>query len=112
VTNVFVSSRIRSLGLEPGRLGAQMWGHAPNGRLESLCYSGANLVPVAATPDAVVAFADRALRQGRRCSSVVGSASAVQSLWGLLRPHWATASIFPPVIPLRMSAQRTRRLLH
>src|SRR5437660_5331470 len=49
VTNVFVSSRVRSLGLEPGRLGAQMWGHAPGGRLESLCYSGANLVPVAAT---------------------------------------------------------------
>src|SRR5580704_12067877 len=64
VTNVFVSSRVRALGLEPGRLGAQMWGHAPGGRLESLCYSGANLVPVAATPDAVVAFADRALRQG------------------------------------------------
>src|ERR1700750_3142026 len=91
VTNVFVSSRIRSLGLEPGRLGAQMWGHVPNGRLESLCYSGANLVPVAATPDAVVAFADRALRQGRRCSSVVASASAVPALWGGMRPHWGPA---------------------
>jgi len=62
VTNVFVASRVRSLGLEPGRLGAQLWGHMPGGRLESLCYSGANLVPVAATPDTVVAFADRALR--------------------------------------------------
>ena len=75
VTNVFVSSRVRSLGLDPGRLGAQMWGHAPSGRLESLCYSGANLVPVAATPDAVVAFADRALRQGRRCSDRQGRRS-------------------------------------
>src|ERR1700746_946040 len=91
VTNVFVSSRVRALGLEPGRLGAQMWGHGTGGRLESLCYSGANLVPVAATPDAVVAFADRALRQGRRCSSVVGSASAVQSLWALLRPRGGAA---------------------
>ena len=53
VTNVFVSSRVRAFGLEPGRLGAQMWGHGPGGRLQSLCYSGANLVPVAATPDAV-----------------------------------------------------------
>ena len=34
VTNVFVSSRVRALGLEPGRLGAQVWGHAPGGRLE------------------------------------------------------------------------------
>ena len=103
VTNVFVSSRVRSLGLEPGRLGAQMWGHAPGGRLESLCYSGANLVPVAATPDAVVAFADRALRQGRRCSSVVGPASAVQALWGLLRPHWGPAREIRPVQPLMVT---------
>src|SRR5260370_5775545 len=75
VTNVFVSSRVRALGLEPGRLGAQMWGHAPGGRLESLFYSGANLVPVAATPDPVVALADRALRPARPCSPRVGPAS-------------------------------------
>src|SRR5271166_345734 len=103
VTNVFVSSRVRALGLEPGRLGAQMWGHAPGGRLESLCYSGANLVPVAATPDAVVAFADRALRQGRRCSSVVGPAAAVQALWGLLRPHWGPAREVRPVQPVMVT---------
>jgi len=100
VTNVFVSSRVRALGLEPGRLGAQMWGHGPGGRLESLCYSGANLVPVAATPDAVVAFADRALRQGRRCSSVVGPASEVQALWALLRPRWGPARDVRPVQPV------------
>src|ERR1700730_13593579 len=100
VTNVFVSSRVRALGLEPGRLGAQMWGHAPGGRLESVCYSGANLAPVAATQDAGVAFADRALRQGRQCSSVVGPATAVQALWGLLRPHWGPAREIRPVQPL------------
>jgi uncharacterized protein len=100
VTNVFVSSRVRALGLEPGRLGAQMWGHVPTGRLESLCYSGANLVPVAATPDAVAAFADRALRQGRRCSSVVGPAAEVQALWALLRPQWGPAREVRPVQPV------------
>ncbi len=100
VTNVFVSSRVRALGLEPSRLGAQMWGHAPGGRLESLCYSGANLVPVAATPDAVAAFADRALRQGRRCSSVVGPAPEVQGLWALLRPQWGPAREVRPVQPV------------
>ncbi len=103
VTNVFVSSRVRALGLEPGRLGAQLWGHAPGGRLESLCYSGANLVPVAATPDAVVAFADRALRQGRRCSSVVGAAAEVQALWALLRPHWGPAREVRPVQPVMVT---------
>jgi uncharacterized protein len=100
VANVFVSSRVRALGLEPGRLGAQMWGHGPGGRLESLCYSGANLVPVAATPDAVAAFADRALRQGRRCSSVVGPADEVQGLWALLRPRWGPARDVRPVQPV------------
>ena len=56
--------------------------------MTSLCYSGANLVPVAATSAAVAAFAERARLQGRRCSSIVGSAEAVQELWGLLAPYW------------------------
>ncbi|HEY6294033.1 MAG TPA: DUF4081 domain-containing protein [Streptosporangiaceae bacterium] len=100
VTNVFVSSRVRALGVDPGRLGAQMWGHGSGGSLESLCYSGANLVPVAATQDAVAAFADRALRQGRRCSSVVGPAGEVQALWGLLRPQWGPAREVRPAQPV------------
>jgi uncharacterized protein len=104
VANVFVGSRVRALGLEPGRLGAQVWGHPPAGRLESLCYSGANLVPVAATPDAVAAFADKALRQGRRCSSVVGPAAQVQALWGLLRPQWGPARDVRPVQPVMVTA--------
>ena len=100
VMHVFVSSRVRALGVEPSRLGAQMWGHGPGGRLESLCYSGANLVPVAATPDAVAAFADRALRQGRRCSSVVGPADEVQALWAVLRPRWGPAREVRAVQPV------------
>jgi predicted GNAT family acetyltransferase len=100
VTNVFVGSRVRALGLTPGRLGAQLWGHTSNGRVDSLCYSGANLVTVGATPDAIVAFADRALRQGRRCSSVVGPARDIQALWGLLRPHWGPAREVRSVQPV------------
>src|SRR5579875_3062274 len=91
VANVFVASRIQALGLDPGRLGAQIWGFEQGGRLVSLCYSGANLVPVQATPAAVAAFADRALRQGRRCSSLVGPSAAVSELWGYLRPYWGPA---------------------
>jgi hypothetical protein len=91
VANVFVESRIRAFGLDPGRLGAQMWGFEQGGRLISLCYGGANLVPVQPTAPAVGAFADRALRQGRRCSSIVGDSAAVTELWGYLRPHWGPA---------------------
>jgi predicted GNAT family acetyltransferase len=88
VANVFVASRIQALGLESGRLGAQLWGFEQGGQLTSLCYAGANLVPVQATPAAVAAFAERALRQGRRCSSLVGPSAALTELWGYLRPYW------------------------
>jgi hypothetical protein len=88
VANVFVSSRVHAAGVDPGRLGAQMWGYLESGRMTSLCYSGANLVPVQATPGAVAAFAERARLQGRRCSSIVGPAQIVQELWALLAPYW------------------------
>jgi uncharacterized protein len=88
VTNVFVGARVHAVGLNPARLGAQIWGHYAAGRLRSLCYAGANLVPVAATPEAITAFADRARSQGRRCSSLVGPAEDVSALWSLLEPRW------------------------
>jgi uncharacterized protein len=88
VVNVFVSSRVHEAGLDPVRLGGQMWGFAPGGRLTSACYAGANLVPVGATPAAATAFAGRARLQGRRCSSIVGPAEAVGPMWELLRPYW------------------------
>jgi predicted GNAT family acetyltransferase len=91
VCDVFVASRLDACGLDAWRLGAEVWGFGERGRLESVCYSGANLVPVQASPDAVRAFADRARRQGRRCSSIVGPAVAVDELWALLQPHWGWA---------------------
>jgi hypothetical protein len=49
---------------------------------------GANLVPVAASPAAVAAYAGRARLLGRRCSSIVGLAPSVMQMWELLRPNW------------------------
>ena len=91
VTDVFVASRLDSGGLDPWRLGAEVWGYGERGRLEALCYSGANLVPAQAGPEALRAFAERARRQGRRCSSIVGPARAVELLWQLLEPSWGRA---------------------
>ncbi|GAB1824501.1 GNAT family N-acetyltransferase [Herbidospora sp. RD11066] len=91
VANVFVASRVRTVGLNPSRLGGQMWGFGPRGGLTSLCYAGANLVPVNASREAVHAFADRARKQGRRCSSIVGPSLAVEQLWERLEPHWGPA---------------------
>jgi predicted GNAT family acetyltransferase len=88
VVNVFVSSRVHEAGLDPVRLGGQMWGYVPGGKLISACYAGANLVPVEATPAAATAFAGRARLQGRRCSSIVGPSEAVSQMWELLHPYW------------------------
>ncbi|MGK5730833.1 GNAT family N-acetyltransferase [Streptomyces sp. URMC 124] len=91
VANAFVAARVQVAGLDPWRLGGEMWGWYSGGRLESLCYAGANLVPICAGPEAVRAFADRARRSGRRCSSIVGPAEATSALWSLLEPHWGPA---------------------
>ncbi|MEU1349374.1 GNAT family N-acetyltransferase [Streptomyces sp. NPDC005775] len=91
VTNAFVTSRVQIAGLDPWRLGGEMWGWYADGHLRSLCYSGANLVPICATPEAVRAFADRARRAGRRCSSIVGPAVPTTQLWRLLEPGWGPA---------------------
>jgi len=91
VTDVFVAARVEAAGLDPWRAGAETWGYGERGRLESLCWSGANLVPVQASPAAVRAFAERARRTGRRCSSIVGPSESVDALWRLLRPHWGAA---------------------
>lgn len=100
VAHVFVASRIETAGLSESRLGAQVWGYGERGRLEALCYSGANLVPLLASADACRAFADRARRQGRRCSSIVGAADSVLPLWRLLEPQWGRARAVRTAQPL------------
>ncbi|WP_256107537.1 GNAT family N-acetyltransferase [Streptomyces sp. ODS05-4] len=103
VANAFVASRVQVAGLDPWRLGGEMWGWYAGGELRSLCYAGANLVPVCATPEAVRAFADRARRAGRRCSSLVGPAEPTAELWRLLEPTWGPARDVRPNQPLMVT---------
>ncbi|MEU4495766.1 GNAT family N-acetyltransferase [Streptomyces sp. NPDC023998] len=105
VVNAFVASRVQVAGLDPWRLGGEMWGWYADGRLRSLCYSGANLVPICATPEAVRAFADRARRTGRRCSSIVGPAGPTAELWRLLEPTWGPARDVRAQQPLMVTDQ-------
>ncbi|MFE4539815.1 GNAT family N-acetyltransferase [Streptomyces scopuliridis] len=105
VENAFVTSRVQVAGLDPWRLGGEMWGWYADGRLRSLCYSGANLVPICATPEAVRAFADRARRTGRRCSSIVGPAEPTSQLWRLLEPSWGPAREIRAHQPLMVTEQ-------
>ena len=108
VANVFVASRLDSVGLDPWRLGAEVWAHVAGGRIEALCYAGANLVPVGADGEACRVFAERARRQGRRCSSIVGPADQVAMLWSLLEPAWGPARDVRPNQPLMAISDQPR----
>lgn len=90
VETCFVASRVRS-GMDPWRLGGEVWGFEHRGRLLSVLYAGANLVPVRSTPESRAAFAERARRTGRRSSSLVGPAEEVLDLWAHLEPAWGPA---------------------
>lgn len=91
VTDVFVAARVHQSGLVSGQLAGELWGYREGGRLVSLCYSGANLVPAAATPPAIRIFADLAGQRRRGCSSIVGPATAVLGMWDLLQSSWGPA---------------------
>lgn len=94
VATVLAAARIES-AMAAGALrgGSTLWGHERDGRLTALCWAGANLVPVCGPGDeaALDAFAETALREGRRCSSIVGDAGAVLGLWSRLRAAWGPA---------------------
>lgn len=100
VANVFVAARLDSAGLDPWRLGAEVWAHVAGSEITALCYAGANLVPVGADAEACRVFAEKARRQGRRCSSIVGPAAPVGLLWALLEPAWGPARDVRPNQPL------------
>jgi predicted GNAT family acetyltransferase len=93
VRHVFVESRLRGSGMEPWRLGGELWGYFSDDgqRLTAACYAGPNLIPVEAHDAALFAFADRARAQGRRCSSIVGPADEVGELWRHLQHAWGPA---------------------
>lgn len=99
VTNVFVDARVREAGDDLRRMGGQLWGYESQGELVSMCYAGANIVPVAATPQAADAFAERAGRLGRGCSSVWGRQDAVARMWRRLERMWGPARAVRPTQP-------------
>src|ERR671927_1191153 len=89
VATCMVASRVETVGVEPWRLGGELWG--VGSRLDGLCFSGANLVPLRGERSALRSFADRARRHGRGCSSLVGRAELVLPLWDALVAEWAPA---------------------
>jgi predicted GNAT family acetyltransferase len=98
-----LAGRIESTGTAPSALGAPLWGIGDRRGLDAVCLAGANLIPFALPGTeraAAVAFAERARRAGRRCSTIVGPAAAVHPLWELLAPHWGPPRDSRPHQPL------------
>lgn len=86
-----VAELVTAAGVDWWRSGARLFGYGRRGQLESLCWFGTNLIPVAAGPDAIAAFAAIGRAERRRCSSIVGPASAVLDLWSRLGGWWGPA---------------------
>lgn len=99
-----VASRVELAGVDSWRLGGELWGLGS--RLEGLCFAGANLVPLRGNRPALRAFADRARRRGRACSSLVGRAELVLPLWSDLEQDWAPAREVRPEQPLMVLPTR------
>lgn len=106
--NVFVAARILEgvMLSQPGSL----LGYREGGRLEALCWSSANLVPVEAGEEALGAFADRVRKWRRNCASILGPAEQVGELWRLLAPAWGPARSVRPHQPLMSTMERPSAL--
>jgi predicted GNAT family acetyltransferase len=106
VVSCMVAARVECSGLEPWRLGGELWGFTSDrergrrGELDGLCFSSANLVPLCGGRPALQAFAERAASRGRTCSSMVGPADHVLAMWSQLCDHWGPAREERPDQPL------------
>ncbi|KUH99097.1 GNAT family N-acetyltransferase [Mycobacterium sp. IS-3022] len=89
VGSCMVACRVAEHGVEPSAIGGELW--TRRRPTESLCYAGANLIPLRGTPTDLHAFAEKAMSTARRCSSLVGRAELVMPMWHRLEPAWGTA---------------------
>ncbi|MGY1833501.1 GNAT family N-acetyltransferase [Blastococcus sp. SYSU DS0510] len=98
-----IAGRVEASGTAAVSLGAPLWGIGSGRELDAVCLAGANLIPFALPGSeraAAVAFAERARRAGRRCSTIVGPSAAVAPLWDLLAPSWGPPRDHRPRQPL------------
>jgi uncharacterized protein len=89
VGSCMVASRVADHGIEPGAIGGELW--TRRRATESLCYAGANLIPLRGELDDLNAFSDKAMSTARRCSSLVGRAELVLPMWRHLEHAWGPA---------------------
>ncbi|MGC2346560.1 MAG: DUF4081 domain-containing protein, partial [Mycobacterium sp.] len=89
VGSCMVAARVADHGMDPSSIGGELW--TRRGPDESLCYAGANLIPLRGRLSDLHAFADAATTSSRRCSSMVGRAELVMPMWQRLESTWGPA---------------------
>lgn len=95
-----VHERVLARGLGWWRSDGKLFGFGPRGRIESLCWLGTQLTPVAADHAALDAFADTLVRFGRTCTSIVGRRDQVLELWDRMGTRWGRARDVRALQPL------------
>ncbi|MGE5829174.1 MAG: DUF4081 domain-containing protein, partial [Micromonosporaceae bacterium] len=98
-----VAERVSAGGLSVFGCDAKIFGYGARRHLESICWLGANLIPVRAGGPAVAAFAELAGAQPHACSSLVGESEAVLGLWSRLVQSWGPARDVRPCQPLMVT---------
>lgn len=89
VGSCMVAARVADHGVEPQAIGGELW--TRRSAEESLCYAGANLIPLRGAQPDLHAFADKVMSTARRCSSLVGRAELVLPMWDRLQHAWGPA---------------------
>ncbi|MEO7269447.1 MAG: GNAT family N-acetyltransferase [Knoellia sp.] len=84
--HVFVAARILE-SVSTGTLSAAM-GVREEGRLTSLCWASANVVPVETSAEARILYGERIRRWRGRVASLLGPRDEVVDLWNAVEPHW------------------------
>ncbi|MBS9534169.1 GNAT family N-acetyltransferase [Mycobacterium sp. M1] len=103
VGSCMVAARVADHGVDPRLIGGELW--TRRGPSESLCYAGANLIPLRGAPADLTAFADKAVSTIRRCSSMVGRAELVLPMWERLSAYWGPARDVRAAQPLMTLAE-------
>ena len=106
VGSCMVAARVADHGVDPLAIGGELWTRRRAD--DSLCYAGANLIPLRGQRADLVAFADRALSTPRRCSSLVGRADLVLPMWERLQHGWGPARDIRDRQPLLALSSRPR----
>jgi predicted GNAT family acetyltransferase len=106
VGGCMVAARVADHGIDAAAIGGELW--TRRRAEDSLCYAGANLIPLRGGPADMKAFAEQALSAARRCSSLVGRADLVLAMWDRLERGWGPARDVRARQPLMALRSRPR----